>query len=57
MQGLEDRDQIVAQELETYQEPVPGARDRVEKVLRIFLTAWVSAQFRTMTEQMLSELS
>ena len=50
------RDEIIARELDGYQEPMPGARDRVEKVLRIFITAWASAQLRRLTEQMVAQL-
>lgn len=54
--SAEERDQCIAMELENYQEPVPGARERVEKVLRIFLTAWASAQLRKRAEQMIVQL-
>ena len=50
------RDQCIARELESYIEPMPGARARVEKVLRIMLTAWAAAQLRQITEQMMGEL-
>ncbi len=40
-----------------YQEPIPGARERVEKVLRIMLTAWVAAKIRAAAEEMMAELS
>lgn len=39
-----------------YQEPVPGARARIEKALRIMLTAWVAARMRHAAETMLQEL-
>ena len=42
--------------LEGYAEPIPGARERVKKVLRIMLTAWLAARMRQEAEQMLSEL-
>ena len=51
------RDALIARELEAYREPVPGAKERVEKVLRIMLTAWASAQLRQATEQMLENLT
>ena len=56
MRDPQGRDQAIARELEDYQEPVPGAKERVEKVLRIMLTAWASAQLRTLTEQMVAQL-
>lgn len=42
--------------LKDYQEPVPGARERVRKVLRIMLTAWLSARMMQAAEQMLQDL-
>ena len=39
-----------------YQEPVPGARSRIEKALRVMLTAWVAARMRHAAETMLQEL-
>lgn len=39
-----------------YQEPVPGARERIEKALHIMLTAWVAARMRYAAEVMLQEL-
>ena len=39
-----------------YREPVPGARQRIEKALRIMLTAWVAARMRTAAERMLEEI-
>lgn len=42
--------------LENYQEPVPGARERVEKVLGIMLTAWGAAQLRLRALGMVQEL-
>lgn len=38
----EGRDEAIAQVLANYHEPVPGAKDRVNKVLRIMLTAWAA---------------
>ena len=50
------RDECIAKELASYREPVPGAKERVAKVLAIMLTAWASAQLRQSVEQMLQEL-
>ena len=50
-------DECIAKELADYREPVPGAKERVEKVLTIMLTAWASAQLRLAAEQMLQELN
>ena len=43
--------------LEDYREPVPGAKERVQQVLRIMLTAYLVARMMQATEKMLSELS
>ena len=51
-----DRDAQLEKALEGYAEPIPGARERVKKVLRIMLTAWLAARMRQEAEQMLSEL-
>ena len=39
-------DAAIAEVLKDYAEPVPGAKDRVAKVLRIMLTAWAAAQYQ-----------
>lgn len=39
-----------------YKEPFPGARDRIVKVLRIMLTAWISGQLRHQAEEMIAGL-
>ena len=49
-------EQAMEQALCQYQEPVPGARARIEKALRIMLTAWVAARMRRAAEVMLQEL-
>lgn len=56
MNTPQERDEYIARELADYREPVPGAKERVEQVLRIMLTAWASAQLRQSAEQMLEEL-
>ena len=42
--------------LSEYQEPVPGAKARIEKALSVMLTAWVAARMRHAAERMLQEL-
>ena len=49
-------EKAMADALCQYQEPVPGARKRIEKALRIMLTAWVAARMRYSAEAMLQEL-
>lgn len=40
----------------SYTEPLPGARQRVQKVLQIMLTAWCSSQLQKRAERMIAEL-
>jgi DNA-binding transcriptional MerR regulator len=49
-------EQAMEEALAQYQEPVPGARSRIEKALRVMLTAWVAARMRHAAETMLQEL-
>ena len=51
-----DRETALARILTTYEEPVPGARQRVEKVLRIMLTGYLAARLQQQTESLLSEI-
>ena len=57
MNTPQGRDECIEKELSSYREPVPGAKERVAKVLAIMLTAWASAQLRQSAEQMLQELA
>ena len=40
-----------------YREPIPGAGEKLEKVLKVMLTAWLAGRLKAQAEQMLSELS
>lgn len=57
--GLDDPQllqQALSDALADYEEPVPGARERVEKALRIMLVAWVAAQIQQQAEEMFRQL-
>ena len=56
MNNSAGRDEILDQALANYQEPVPGAKTRVEKVLRVMLTAWAASLLRQAAEKMVNEL-
>lgn len=56
-QQQEHWDDAIRQMMRTYQEPFPGARDRVEKVLRIMLTAWVASCLQQRAEAMFQDLN
>lgn len=42
--------------LQEYQEPISGAREKVEKVLSVMLTAWAAAQLHDAAQKMVAEL-
>jgi hypothetical protein len=52
----QERDTLLNAVLRTYQEPVPGAKARVEEVLRIMLTAWLAARMRQQTEHLMANI-
>ena len=43
--------------VEDYQEPVPGARDRVARCLHVILTAYLAARLKREAEALLAELA
>ena len=57
MKDTAGRDAFIAQVLADYQEPVPGARKRVEKVLQVMLTAWAAAGLRQQAVSMINSLN
>jgi len=42
--------------LKDYVEPVPGAKERVSKVLKVMLTAWVAARLHESANKMVEAL-
>ena len=54
--GTESWDTTIADILKDYVEPVPGAKKRIDQVLRIMLTAWIGVQTIRKAELMLAEL-
>ena len=54
--GTQQWDEAVESVLAAYREPVPGAKERVQKVLRTMLTAWVANRLRLEAEEMLKNL-
>ena len=47
----------IRESLTDYREPFPGAKERVEQVLRIMLTAWASAQLQREAASLLDDLN
>ena len=54
--GPETWENVLESSLAQYVEPVPGAKDRVKKALRIMLTAWGAAKLRQQAEILLQQL-
>ena len=54
--GSKEWGEAIEEVTQTYVEPFPGAREKVNKVLRIMLTAWIAARLRQETEVMLTQL-
>lgn len=51
----EDRDSFLDHELADYEEPVPGAREKIKTALRIMLTGWLASRMCQEAEKMLKE--
>ena len=49
-------DEVIPEILAHYTEPTPGAKERIDKVLRIMLTAWIGVRTIHAAEQMLEKL-
>ena len=54
--GDQTWDDALAEVTASYAEPVPGARKKLEKVLKIMLTAWVSGRIKAEAEKMIAKL-
>lgn len=56
MNNPQGRDARLEELLADYAEPVPGAKERVKKVLCIMLTAWAASLLRQNAEKMVQEI-
>ena len=54
--GDQTWDDALADVTASYQEPRPGGREKLEKVLKIMLTAWVSSRLKAEAENMIAQL-
>ena len=55
--SMEEWENTILTVLQQYHEPVPGAKDRIYKVLKIMIAAWVTTRMRLETEKMLAEIN
>ena len=53
----QDSERLLEQYLEDYQEPIAGAKQRVKKVLRVMLTAWLAARMQQAAEEFLDNMN
>ena len=54
--GSKEWGEALEEVMVSYTEPFPGAREKVTKVLRIMLTAWIAARLKEQTDSMIAEL-
>ena len=54
--GTETWDNALLQVTESYAEPVPGAKEKLIKVLKVMLTIWCANSLKAQAEKMLAEL-
>ena len=55
--GSKEWGEAIEEVMENYAEPFPGAKEKVTKVLRIMLTAWIAARLKDQTDSMIAELT
>ena len=56
MGGTKEWGEALEEVMAGYKEPYPGAKDKVIRVLRIMLTAWVAARLKDQVDGMIAEL-
>ena len=54
--GTKEWGEAIREVLSDYQEPFPGAADRIARVLKIMLTAWIAGRLKQETEDMIKNL-
>ena len=54
--GTQQWDEALEEVLANYTEPFPGAKEKVAKVLRIMLTAWIAARLKEQADGMIARL-
>ncbi len=54
--AAEDRTALLDEQLADYQEPIPGAGERIKTALQIMLTAWLAARMSQQAETLLEQL-
>ena len=57
MDSQEDWEDALTEVMADYVEPFPGAKEKIIRVLRIMLTAWIATRMRQEAEKMFAELT
>lgn len=55
--GSKEWGEALEEVMENYTEPYPGAKEKVAKVLRIMLTAWIASRMKDQADRMIAELA
>ena len=55
--GTTEWGEAMEEVMANYAEPFPGAKEKVTKVLRIMLTAWIAARLKDQADSMIAELT
>ena len=56
LNDLREREKLLEDAMSRYQEPYPGAADRVRKALQVMVTAYVAARMQQAAENMLDNM-
>ena len=54
--GTKEWGAAIEEVMSDYSEPIPGAKERIIKVLRIMLTAWIASRLRYQVDEMMKNL-
>ena len=54
--GNQNWEDAIENSMSAYAEPIPGAKARVEKVLRVMLMAYISSRFKAQVDEMVDAL-
>ena len=54
--GTKAWDDALVEVTEDYREPVPGAREKLIKVLKVMLTVWCANQLKLQADKMMEEM-
>ena len=55
--GTKEWSDAMEEVLADYEEPYPGAKEKILQVLRIMLTAWVTTRLRSQVDDMIAQLN